>query len=76
MRKSVKEWNVEDAIKDAKIKGTIKIATRKTQCTFCNETKTCVKWCPKPLPWILPVCESCFVKLHKTFGKTGAIVWE
>ena len=63
-------------MKDTIIKAGAKVKLRERHCTFCNKTKACLKWCPKALPWILPICEICFVKLHKTFGKTGAIVWE
>lgn len=76
MKKSAKEFNVEEVVNDAIIKGRIKIELRKCQCTFCNETKACLKWCPKPLPWVIPVCEQCFLKLHKAFGKIGGgIIW-
>ncbi len=66
----------EKEMKEAMIKAGAKVKLRERHCTFCNETKNCLDWCPERLPWVLPVCEPCFVKLHKTFGNIGAIVWE
>lgn len=67
---------MKKAIEDAVVKRGLKIAVRKDHCSFCDEDSRCIPWVPKRLPWVVPVCEQCFLKLHRTFGKTGAIIWE
>jgi hypothetical protein len=69
----VARGNFEDAV----VKSGIRLARSRRACLFCGELRVCLSWVPECLNQTLPICETCFHKLGKAFGRvSGGLIWE
>lgn len=71
-----KDFDAEEAFKDAVIKGRVRLTRTNNHCIFCDAKQNCISWVPTRMNQVLPICEKCFSMLGGTFRKmSGGFIW-